>query len=71
MSALMMNRKCEHCGHRYMYNPSTGNFGLVCPKCKKVQSAIVPNQSSVDGTSISSSCFEKVIDFVREVASRK
>ena len=71
MSALMMIRKCEHCGHRYMYNPSTGNFGLICHKCKKAQSAIVPSQSPVYSTSISSRCFEKVIGFVREVASRK
>lgn len=49
MSALMMFRRCEHCGHQYMYNPSTGNFGLVCPKCKKTQAAIVPSQNPVDG----------------------
>ena len=71
MSVLMMIRKCEHCGYKYMYNPSTGNFGLVCPKCKKAQAAIVPNQSPVGSTSNDSLCFEKVIGFVREVASRK
>ena len=70
MSALMMFRRCEHCGHRYMYNPSTGNFGLVCPKCKKAQATIVPNQDPVDGNS-SSPYLEKVIDFVREVIGRK
>ena len=71
MSALMMFRKCEHCGHRYMYNPSTGDFGLVCPKCKKAQSAIVPSQSPTGEESIGSPCLEKVIDFVREVTGRK
>ena len=70
MSALMMFRRCEHCGHRYMYNPSTGNFGLVCPKCKRAQARIVPSQNPVDGNS-SSPYLEKVIDFVREVTGRK
>lgn len=42
MSIIIMFRKCEHCRKRYMYNPSTGNFGMVCPKCKKVQSSIIP-----------------------------
>lgn len=70
MSALMMFRRCEHCGHRYMYNPSTGNFGLVCPKCKKAQATIVPGQNPVDGNS-SNPYLEKVIDFVREVTGRK
>lgn len=70
MSALMMFRRCEHCGHRYMYNPSTGNFGLVCPNCKKAQVAIVPGQNPVDGNS-SNPYLEKVIDFVREVTGRK
>ena len=41
MSIRIMFRKCEHCGHRYVYNPSTGNFGLICPKCKKAQSGLV------------------------------
>ena len=70
MSALMMFRRCEHCGHRYMYNPSTGNFGLVCPKCKKAQAAIVPSQNPVDGNS-SNPYLEKVIELVREVTGRK
>ena len=42
MSIIIIFRKCEHCRKRYMYNPSTGNFGMVCPKCKKVQSSIIP-----------------------------
>ena len=71
MSALMMFRRCEHCGHRYMYNPSTGNFGLVCPKCQKAQTAIVPSQNSEGENSISSPYLEKVIDLVREVTGRK
>ena len=70
MSALMMFRRCEHCGNRYMYNPSTGNFGLVCPKCQKAQSAIVPGQSPL-GENASDSYLEKVIDFVREITGRK
>lgn len=71
MSALMMFRRCEHCGYRYMYNPSTGNFGLVCPKCKKAQAAIVPSQNTESENSIGSPYLEKVIELVREVTGRK
>lgn len=42
MSIRIMFRKCEHCGHRYTYNPSTGNFGMVCPECRKAQSEFIP-----------------------------
>lgn len=42
MSICIMFRKCEHCHHRYTYNPSTGNFGMVCPKCHKAQSELIP-----------------------------
>ena len=70
MSALMMFRRCEHCGHKYMYNPSTGDFGLICPKCKKAQATIVPSQNPVDGNS-SNPYLEKVIELVREVTGRK
>lgn len=31
-------RTCEHCKHRYPYNPSVGDFGIICPKCGKIQS---------------------------------
>ena len=41
MSIRIMFRKCEHCNHRYTYNPSTGNFGIICPKCKKYQSSCI------------------------------
>jgi Zn finger protein HypA/HybF involved in hydrogenase expression len=41
MSIRIMFRKCEHCRHRYTYNPSIGNFGVVCPKCHKAQSEII------------------------------
>ena len=44
MSIRIMLRKCEHCGKQYPYNPSTGNFGLACPKCRKIQSKIVPDK---------------------------
>ena len=42
MSIRIMFRKCEYCRHRYTYNPSTGNFGMVCPKCHKAQTDLVP-----------------------------
>ena len=41
MSICIMFRKCEHCGHRYTYNPGIGDFGLICPKCRKGQSELV------------------------------
>lgn len=41
MSALMMFRRCKHCGHWYMYNPSAGNFCMICPKCNKIQYSVV------------------------------
>ena len=37
MSIKIMFRKCQHCKRKYPYNPSVGNFGLFCPKCKKAQ----------------------------------
>lgn len=49
MSTILMIRKCQHCGHKYSYNPSTGNFGVVCPKCNKPQSTIVPAPDSKFG----------------------
>ena len=41
MSIRIMLRKCQHCGHKYPYNPSIGDFGLICPKCKMMQSGLV------------------------------
>lgn len=51
MSIIMKLRKCEHCGKRYSYNPDTGRFGLICPKCYKVQSALIyfPNSEKGKG----------------------
>ena len=40
MSVCIMFRRCKHCGYRYTYNPSVGNFGIFCPKCKKGQSDV-------------------------------
>lgn len=37
MSILIMKRKCVYCKKVYTYNPSVGNFGLVCPKCNRSQ----------------------------------
>ena len=48
MSATIMIRKCQHCGHNYSYNPSVGKFGIICPKCGKLQSSIVPKTSFKD-----------------------
>jgi len=41
MSICIMLRICEHCGHRYAYNPSIGEFGTICPKCHKGQSELI------------------------------
>ena len=48
MSATIMIRKCQHCGHKYSYNPSVGKFGIICPKCGKPQTSIVPTPSIKD-----------------------
>ena len=37
MSIRIMRRKCDRCGKVYAYNPSTGNFGIICPRCYKMQ----------------------------------
>lgn len=42
MSIKPIIRKCEHCGYRYTYNPSVGNLGIICPKCCKGQSVLIP-----------------------------
>lgn len=46
MSIRIMFRRCEHCRHCYIYNPSIGDFGIICPKCHKAQSELVslPNK---------------------------
>ena len=48
MSATIMIRKCQHCGHKYSYNPSVGKFGIICPKCGKAQTSILPIPSLKD-----------------------
>lgn len=35
MSIMPMYKKCPNCKQEFSYNPSTGNFGLVCPHCRK------------------------------------
>lgn len=47
MSIRIMLRKCEHCRQRYTYNPSTGNFGIVCPKCHKAQTKRIPAPTTI------------------------
>lgn len=42
MSIKITIRKCEHCGHRYIYNISTGDLGIICPRCHRGQSKILP-----------------------------
>lgn len=38
MSTTAIIRHCAHCKRTYTYNPSTGDFGLVCKHCHKPQS---------------------------------
>lgn len=33
MSSLPMYKTCTNCGNRFSYNPSTGNTGMICPRC--------------------------------------
>ena len=47
MSIRIMLRKCEHCGHRYPYNPSVGNFGMICPKCHRTQKEIFTTKTPI------------------------
>ena len=42
MSIRITFRTCEFCGKKYNFNPSTGNFGRICPRCGRVQSGILP-----------------------------
>ena len=42
MSIRILLRKCRYCGYRYPYNPITGNFGMICPKCHRVQPKPMP-----------------------------
>lgn len=37
MSIRMMFKRCIHCGQRYTYNPSVGDFGMFCKQCGRVQ----------------------------------
>ena len=41
MGIRIMFRRCEHCKHRYIYNPSVGRFEQICPKCGKVQLSLL------------------------------
>lgn len=36
MSAILMLKKCKKCGKKYSYNPSVGNFGMICPYCGNI-----------------------------------
>ena len=42
MSLCMMVRQCTYCRHTYSYNPSTGDLGLTCKHCGKVQLRPIP-----------------------------
>ena len=39
MSIIRMEKKCKYCKKKFTYNPSTGDFGLVCKKCGMPQMA--------------------------------
>ena len=56
MSIRIMFRRCEHCNHVYTYNPSTGNFGMVCPECCRLQSELF---SSTENTKMNKKKFRK------------
>ena len=52
MSICIMLRICEHCGNRYAYNPSIGEFGIICPKCHKAQSELIVVMTNKFGSKI-------------------
>lgn len=33
MSTLFMTKRCQNCHRRFTYNPSVGDFGLICRHC--------------------------------------
>ncbi len=35
MSAIVMYKKCANCEKKFVYNPSVGDMGFICPKCGK------------------------------------
>ncbi len=35
MSAIAMCKKCANCGKKFIYNPSVGDMGFICPHCGK------------------------------------
>lgn len=45
MSIISMHKKCTKCGREYAYDPSTGDFGKVCPKCGWPQDMTPPGHS--------------------------
>ena len=47
MSMVMMHRRCIHCGEKYTYNPSVGKFGLICPRCGKINPFVPRIQKSI------------------------
>lgn len=38
MSVLPMYKTCPGCGKAYKYNPSVGDFGMICPYCMGLKS---------------------------------
>jgi DNA-directed RNA polymerase subunit RPC12/RpoP len=41
MTIAPMYKICLRCKQRYPYNPSVGDFGLVCPYCGKTIASTV------------------------------
>lgn len=41
MSTTIMFRKCVRCGKKYKYNPSVGDFGLICKNCGWPQTGVL------------------------------
>lgn len=46
MSICTKFRVCKSCGHRYVYNPSVGDWGRICPKCGKFQMKLIDMQKT-------------------------
>lgn len=47
MSIRSMVKRCIHCHRTYTYNPSVGDFGMVCKHCSKIQMINLAGKKSI------------------------
>ncbi len=52
MSSRLITKQCIHCRRTFTYNPSVGDFGMVCKHCRKPQSVTASKISSRQNKSV-------------------